>query len=314
MSEAVTSREGAWHQSKVGTLLDTCARQYALQYVAGIQTPEPMWAVTGTAYHAAVEAHERARAAGHDWSQEDTEAAALNALAAAGGGKEQEDEVLAAVHHFFRSKDKELGCTIREHLGKMKPVALETYFKVDLVDGCQPLAGTFDGLYLDSDGRHRLIDHKTAGTFNNWGRSGDGHRTQASFYSACLVASQEFPGIFELPQVDYLVVRKQRGKTKTFEGARIVTVQPDLHDVALLGRRVREAEAELARGEFFPNPAATFCSPQWCPFYERCQGTRELAGPWQQVCAILEGQRTVVDVRGNRLGETTTSKETTTNE
>jgi hypothetical protein len=300
MSEAVTSRAGAWHQSKVGTILDTCARQYALQYVAQIQTPEPMWAMAGTAYHAAIEAHELARMSGMVWSQADTEAAALSALSAAGAPADLGDEVLAAVYHFFNSPDKELGVTVRDYLCGMTPLKLETYFRTELIDGCLPLAGTFDGLYLDADGNPRLIDHKTAGNFNNWGRNGETHRTQASFYSACLVAAPEFPEVTALPQVDYLVVRKQRGKSKSFDGARIVSVQPDLHDVAVLGRRVREAQHLADEGEFLPNPASMFCSVQWCQFYDRCQGTGELAGPWERVSAVIEGAGTVVEVRGDR--------------
>jgi hypothetical protein len=241
-----------------------------------------------------------ARITGAEWSEQDTLEAALAALPSADG----EAEVRAAVHHFYHTKDKELGLTIREYLGQMEPIALETYFKVDLVANCLPLGGTFDGLYRDQDGKMRLIDHKTAASFNNWGRNGETHRTQASFYSACLVASDEFPEVVELPQVDYLVVRKSVGKTKTFDGARIVSVQPDLHDVALLGRRVREAQALVGEGEFLPNPATMFCSQQWCQFYDRCQGTGELAGPWPQVSAVLMGAGTVVDVQGARSGET----------
>lgn len=284
MSDAVVSREGAWHQSKLGTLLDVCARQYALQYVLDIRTPEPVWAKVGNAYHAAVEQHELARMAGNTWTQEDTEAAALQALAdLGGGGSIQESEVLAAVGHFWNSTDRELGCTIREFLGAMTPVALERYFRVGLVDGALPLGGTFDGLYIDSDGRYRLIDHKTAASFSNWPRSGDGHRTQASFYAAALTVSPDFPEITELPQVDYLVVRKKTGKSKSFEGARIVTVQPDLHDIQTLGNRVREAEQTVTVGEFLPNPASHLCSAQWCAYWERCQGTGELAGSFEQL-------------------------------
>jgi hypothetical protein len=276
-------------------LLDVCARQYALQYVLGIQTPQPVWAAVGNAYHSAIEQHELARVDGDIWTLEQTEAAALQALAdLGGGGDEQEYEVLSAVGHFWNTPDREMGCTIREYIGAMTPVKLEGYFRLDMIDGAQPLAGTFDGLYLDHTGRHRLIDHKTAASFGNWPRSGDGHRTQASFYAAALTVSPDFPDITELPQVDYLVVRKKVGKTKGFEGARIVSVEPDLHDVAILGQRVRAAEQLLTAGEYLPNPAATFCSKQWCAFWDRCQGTGELAGDFPRLASRLSQELSIV--------------------
>jgi hypothetical protein len=299
MSDAVTSREGAWHQSTVGTLLDVCARQYALTYVAQIPTPQPDWAKVGTAYHYGVEQHQQARINGACLDEAGTLAAALRNYYDNDGDPALEAEVVAAVHHFFHTKDTELGVTIVEHLATLTPVALETYFRLPLVDGTMPVAGTFDGLYRDSDGRHILIDHKTAGSFNNWSRSGEGHRTQASFYAAALTVSPDFPDITELPEVRYLVVRKTAGKSKAFDGARIVSVQPDLTDIQVLGNRIREAHSLVEAGEFLPNPASNLCSRTWCPFWDRCQGTGELAGSWpavltgSQLSALPEGAGTM---------------------
>lgn len=286
MSDAVTSRQGAWHQSTVGTILD-CARQYALTYVAQVQTPQPEWAAIGTAYHYAVEQHELARMEGRpEMTETEVLDAGLTSYREQGGDAAGETDLAAAVHHFFHSTDTEMGCTIREHLLSLTPVALETYFRLPLVDGTMPVAGTFDGLYKTRDGRHILIDHKTAASFSNWTRTGDGHRTQASFYSAALTVSEDFPEITELPEVRYLVVRKTKGKTKSFDGARIVSVQPDLTDVQVLGDRIRQAHSLVEAGEYLPNPAWNLCSRTWCPFYDRCQGTGELAGPWLDVLAV----------------------------
>ena len=287
MSNAVTSRTGAWHQSTVGELLDVCARRYALTYLAQVPTVQQGWAIAGTAYHYGVEQHQQARIDGGSLDEAGTLAAALGNYYENDGDPALEAEVVAAVHHFFHTKDTELGVTIAEHLDTLTPVALEQYFRLPLVDGTLPVAGTFDGLYRDSDGRHILIDHKTAGSFGNWARSGEGHRTQASFYSAALTVSPDFPAITELPEVQYLVVRKKKGKTKGFDGARIVSVQPDLTDVQVLGGRIREAHSLVEAGEFLPNPATNLCSQTWCPFYDRCQGTGELAGPWVEVANAL---------------------------
>jgi hypothetical protein len=306
-SEAITSREGAWHQSKVSTILDVCARQYGLEYVLKIPTQVKPWSAAGTAYHAGCEFHENARKDGKDpVTYEQQLAAALEYLDQElagipadvwGDGDNPDDmrsQVEAATYHFWHTPTKNEGKTIREHLLTMTPVVIEGYFRVPLVEGTLPLGGWFDGLYQKADGSLTLIDHKTANSFSNWKPDGEGHRNQAAFYSAALVSDPSYSSVTTLLPMEYLVVRKTRGKGK-FEGSRIVIVAPDLADVANLGARVREAQAVLDTESYVRNPSSNLCSQKFCPFYDRCEGAQgdrskgDLWLPWPEVKAAHGG-------------------------
>ena len=316
-NEAVVSREGAWHQSKISTLIDICARQYGLEYVLKLPTGARPWSSVGTAYHAGCELHENARLAGEatpTYEQQLEVALAhlekdIAELPADAWKHDQPDDlrvqVTAATYHFWHSKTKIEGQTIREFIMEMTPVSIEGYFRVPLVDGTLPIGGWFDGLYQKKDGSYTLIDHKTAASFSNWPLSGEGHRTQAAFYSAALVASEDYPMITDLIPMEYLIVRKATG-TSRFEGSRIVSVVPDLADISLLGYRTREAQRIVETEDYEPNPASTLCSAKFCPFYSECEGARgditkgNLWMPWpevkKQVIGLDYNQDTVIEV------------------
>jgi hypothetical protein len=292
IDEAVSSRQGAHHQSSLETILDGCSWQYYLAYIKEQPQPPKPHALAGTSFHSAVELHERARMAGETLPtmQQMTDLASEVILADVDKippqlmvGKYDEpwdadtliDMAGNAVHNWYSARLKDGSKPHREWLLDLEPVAIEPYFKLDLVEGAAPIGGWIDGVYRHEDGQIMLVDQKTAGDFSRWHADGEGHRYQATMYGVALVLSDEFPDVTELEglEMHYLVSRTRGGQV---ERARRVTVQPQLDDVALLGDRIRKVEQIISTHNFAPNPAWGLCSPRFCPFYEGCQITGEL--------------------------------------
>jgi hypothetical protein len=110
---------------------------------------------------------------------------------------------------------------------------------------------------------------------SRWKDSGEGKRHQATMYAIALQLSDILPEQIDyFPEMTYTVVKPGTGG----ECAKRVSVQPDLADVALLGQKIREAEAMVQADEFPRNPSWVLCSQQWCPHYEKCMITGEYAG------------------------------------
>jgi hypothetical protein len=274
--DAVQSRSGAWHQSKLETLLDGCSWQYFLQYELDVPSEDKPSALIGVAYHGALELHENARMSGARLPSLDD----LLDLASekTGGDPELATPAHAALRNWWGTPMKDGGMPHREWVSQLEPVAIEPYFRISLVDGAKPIGGWIDAVYRNEGGEFLLVDHKTAESFSRWGYNGDEHRYQAAMYAVALALSPDFPDIEDLIPMTYMISRKKIGKTKTFEGARRVTVTPDLNDVKILGERIRAAEAKVAAEDYARRPDWVLCSQQWCPYYDRCIGTDELAG------------------------------------
>lgn len=279
---AVAARKGRWHQSTLSSLLDGCSWQYFLTYLAGIDQGLKPHAAVGTAYHTAVEAAERARMKGQAaLSPGEVRELARAELLKVTDNEELQENLTACLANFEAH--------IRPYLEQFQPVALEPEFTIDLVEGAMPIGGYIDGVYYDpTTEKHFLIDHKTVGNFSRW-RDGDGHRHQAAMYSVALVLSEDFPEITSLPEMRYLLVRTQLGKRANFEAHRVLTLQPDLEDVRVLGERIRQAEAVVKAQAFTKKTDWPLCSAKWCPYYERCINTGELNGTPEQVLSKISG-------------------------
>jgi hypothetical protein len=274
----MSDRSDAWHQSTLSSLLDGCSWQYFLEYILKVEATSKSASIAGSAYHAAVEQHELRRGT---VGVEDMLGIATEYVEERGGGTDVAEEARAAVRNFFRPlKDGSL--SHRDWLQDYEPVAIEQYFKLPLVEGAKPIGGTVDGVYRAADGRLTLIDHKTADSFSRWGKEGDEHRKQATLYSVAAALSPEYEAE-ELIPMQYLVVRRREGKSKQFESARRVEVLPSLADVQVLGDRVREAERKVRDMDFVRNPSWVLCDARWCPFYQQCVVTGELAGTVESV-------------------------------
>ena len=294
-SEAVTSRAGAHHQSSIETILDGCSWQYYLNNVLNVPTPPRPYSLIGTSFHSAIELHEIARMEGRELptldqmfnhSEELIRAEADGVPEHMMIGKDGEpwtaEDLVSMCHHALRNwysaPLKDGGKSHRDWLLELTPIAIEPYFKLNLVDGADPIGGWIDGVYKQNDGKIILVDQKTAGDFGRWTHDGANHRYQATMYGVALVLSEEFPDVTRLEdiQMHYLVSRTRTGTT-ALERARRVIVQPEMDDVALLGDRIRQVEWVIKENAFEPNPGWVLCKAKFCPFYNECQITGELS-------------------------------------
>lgn len=274
-SESVNARKNRWHQSTLSSLLDGCSWQYFLTYIQGLDQGLKPFAAVGTAFHHAVEHHELRRMKSQETTLQEMKNVGTEELLSAIKGTDDatvetlQGNLVAALTNWYEVH--------RDTVLQWEPVAIEPEFTLPLVDGARPIGGYIDAIYRDpADGRLFIVDHKTAKNFDRW-RSGDGHRTQAAMYAVALVLSPDFPDITELPEMVYMVTRTSRSTRKDFERARIVRVQPDIEDVALLGARIRQAENLVATGAYKKKTDWPLCSATWCPFYQGCEVTGELA-------------------------------------
>lgn len=287
------SRSEAWHNSGLSDL-EACERLWALANVFGLKGSAKLSTVAGTAYHVAMEFWDTVRVeAGEDLEALPTSENLLEVamdsvrsqlltadagqLARYGGRAELDYQLTSAIHNWEHAIDTEFHLSIQEWMLAHEPVSLEGYARVSFVPEARDLAGTFDGLYKNlNSGELTLIDHKTAGSMSYWKRDANEKREQATHYSVLAALSPHLP-CDVLPSVSYLVARRGVAKRKNskFEGARILTIQPELSDVARLRDRVLAAEQTIEKGTFLPDPSYKFCPT--CVFHDRCQGTGELA-------------------------------------
>lgn len=293
LAQTERSRNGAWHQSKVSTVLD-CPRRFGLEYVLELPVKETPWTVTGSAVHAALELHEKARMAGDplpDRSEmvffgyefistyEDTFTSDVLSV--------MRSELNDALFNFFYYKvDNDL--TMHEYILQFDPVYIESYFKVDLIPGSLPVAGWIDVVYRRDDGSFFIADFKTAKNFSFWNRD-TSYINQATFYAASLSASSDFPEVSELLPFEFLIMRKDRGKTKQFIGSKIVRCKPTDSDVVNMVNRIVTADSIVAAEEFPLNTGSKFCNEKFCPFFKDCAGAKvtfsegQLWRRWEEV-------------------------------
>ena len=277
-SESVLARKNRWHQSTLSSLLDGCSWQYFLTYVLELPQGFKPFALVGSAFHSAVEFHEKRRmedpsinttlkemeqTAEEFFNNNLTEEIDETTL------KELSLNLYAAIYNWYNN--------IRPTILEYKPVAIEPEFTIPLVDNAKPIGGYIDAIYQDDNGKYFIVDWKTAKNFDRW-RDGNGHRHQAAMYSVALDLSEDFPEIAEMPEMVYMVVRTQKSLRTNFEASRIIRVQPTIEDVKLLGDRIRLAEYTVANDHYKQKTDWHLCSPKWCPFYEGCQVTKTLSG------------------------------------
>jgi CRISPR/Cas system-associated exonuclease Cas4 (RecB family) len=287
--EAVTSRKGAYHQSAIETILNGCSWSYYLNNILEIPTQPKPYSLVGTTFHSAVELHEVARMNNQtlptleelrtfctEEINKQKDLVDKNMMMdKAGEPLDLVSMCLSALDNWYSAPTKNEGISLRDWLLQFKPVAIEPYFRVQLVENADPIAGWIDGVYQREDGTFFIVDQKTAGDFSRWGYEGEGHRYQATMYAVALLLSEEFPEIKELDlEMHYLISRtKSKGN---IEKARRVVVKPELDDVSLLGTRIKQVETIIKENLFTPKTDSPLCSPRFCSFYEKCQVTLEL--------------------------------------
>lgn len=296
------------HQSSISAI-QGCARQWALQYVAGLPTPESINTVGGTLTHAALEAHERTRMEGGPAMTIDEMCDVADTLLAELADKFLDEDLAglevkvargktvtglealraqahSAINVFWSSRLDGEDYSARDLLLTWTPLAQEAYLSGPVVPGARDLGGTVDGMYLDADGVLRVVDFKTAKQLSWWREVGH-HSAQATHYSVlALLFGADLVGfpILELPPMDFIVLRRDPSIRSDAVAARRLTYQPTHLDVVALRERVLAAQATIDEGVFLPDPTYQWCRPQSCPFFDRCQlGGRELAGPFAEL-------------------------------
>lgn len=301
------SRRDRWHNSGLDDL-DGCPRMWALTNLTDLPVPAKLNTVAGTAYHAALEAREIERLHGReplsaatmltlalDVLDRELETADPQQLADYTGPSRAKNpprgrdalqiEVDAALTAFHEG-DLGEGRTLASELDTLTPVSLESYARARLVPTAREIGGTWDGLYRNVELRPVLIDHKTANSFQyKYGHDGSGVRAQAAHY-AVLAALDESVPVDALPEAWFLVALRKKVRPTT-ERARLLTVQPQLEDVARLRERVLHAEQVRNDGAFPRNPAYKWCGN--CPFHAGCEGDEQgaLRLPWPQVLTAI---------------------------
>lgn len=311
-SESVNSRKTRWHQSTLSNLIDGCSWQYFLTYVIELDQGDKPYATVGTAYHSAVELHERNRMINVETTEQEMIDVAINYIS-----ETIKDEVLQ--EELFTNVKAAISNWYLFHRGWLlghTPIAIEPEFTLPLVDNARPIGGYIDAVYRDNaTGIIFVVDHKTAKNFDRW-RDGDGHRTQAAMYATALVLSPDFPEITELPEMVYMVSRTSQSTRKNFEGTKIVRVQPTIEDVKLLGDRIRIAEDKVQNESYETKTDWPLCSPKWCPFYQGCQVDGTLAGTPQvvKIRMLQLSSTTPLEVSDNQgYGDTQSILSQTTN-
>lgn len=272
---AVTARQGAWHQSTLSTIHD-CARRWFLTYQCGLPDPSGAAATSGTAAHAAVEHHEKERMKDKAVSLEEMLQVGQDALPA-DATDSMRVSVRTSIIHWWDAPCTEDGELLshRDYLLTLNPVAIEPYFKMPLVDGALPVAGWVDGVYWDPAHKlYRLVDLKTSNDLSRWKADDPAKRYQATMYSVALQLSDILPEPIDyFAPMTYTIVKSLKGGTVS----KRITLQPDLNDVKILGERIRSAEHIVKQDVFPQNTSWYLCSSTWCPHYQRCVVTGELA-------------------------------------
>lgn len=261
----MADRSQAWHQSTLD-VIENCSWKYFLTYVCGLPDQSGPAARVGTAVHAAVEAHERARMEGKELSLPEMQSIVCWDLE-----PDLAAMAVTACANWYRSKMKDKSPSHRDWLSQWEPVELEGYFNIPLVDGAMPVGGTIDAVYRDDDGLYHVVDLKTSKDMSRWKSDGEGKRLQATMYS---VAVQLKHDLDYLPDVCYAVARTN----SSGETAKRVFVYPDLADVRLLGEKIRDAQRIVDTMDYVRNPAWAMCNPSWCSHYQGCMVTGELCG------------------------------------
>lgn len=310
LAHETNSRARRWHQSGLEQITG-CPRQWFLEHQLQVPTAVRLSAVSGIAYHSAVEAHELERLAGNPdgtdleamliVAQSSVEEQCLDADPAElakvsvqlpGRGKNKPEPLVgvdALVHQARTAVEAfwwtpEDGQSIRDRLMKMTPLGVEVFMTAPVVDGARDLAGTTDGIYWDpTTDEVVLVDHKTAARLGDWKKPGKG-AAQAAHYAVLAMNDANLVDLDSrlpsstLPRMDFLVVSRTLPARAGTERSVAATIIPNETDIYALGERVRTAEAHLSAGMFPANPAYMWCAT--CPFRDRCiGGTRELMAP-----------------------------------
>lgn len=274
--------------------------QWALSKVYGLTDGGSPATVLGTGCHAAVEAWLRRRMLRQrdglglpDLTRQEMVDAGMVALRTEAGQLDAEawrlhdvtpailaEQLEIAVHHWWDTPDPATGQTFRGRVERWRIVAVEPYFRAGRPVSARPLHGYIDLLAYDPDaddgtGQWVVVDHKTANTFSRW-QGAAGHELEATVYTVGATVARNLPATGTV-RMEWHIVRKAVGRNRTFQGARLVTLEPDVLEERWMDDHVQVADRIVAESDYVTNTSWNLCSPKWCGFYRGCQVTGDLS-------------------------------------
>lgn len=286
----------AWSKSGLSSIVDGCSWQSFLSKVLGLADPGTPATLAGTAYHAALELHERARIL--NLRGADVQLPDLGELQEVAGRVVEEgageipdeqwhlhgsepalvaDSAMVALNHWWHTPYDGDGESLRDRLMGMRPVLAEPYFRTPTDWSARPLHGYIDWAGYDhATGEWVIVDHKSARSYGRWPRDGAGHEVEAAAYTVGALRAAGIP-VSGPVRMEWHVTRTSEGQNARFEGARLVTRKVDQYDEMLLSDHVKIADRTVDEGLFQTNPGWNLCSQRWCPFWRGCQVTGELS-------------------------------------
>lgn len=275
--------------STVKDLLENCAFKVFLEKIVGLQRDwENPRSTSGTAYHAGIELHERARMAGETlptaedmleaaWKVvRDTDPGWLNARL-----EGALDEVTVATAGWWsapiRKGQPGAGMSMRDRVMQWTPLYIEQNLLIELPSGFEWKA-IMDAVYADAEGSIVGVDQKSAKHFRRYPHSGKGLGQQGMTYSELLsLALQLRMNYFEYHIARVVESEKANGN---WERVRVVSVDPQ-DDLARaeLHENLARAQNVIQLGVFPKAPSIFLCSPEWCAMHKDGGGPCNPDGP-----------------------------------
>lgn len=277
--------------SLVKNLLEGCAWQTALERIVGLNGPSHPRAVSGTAYHAAIEQHELARKAGDDLPTPDEMIeTALAVVRDEDPGwphamiEGSLDEATVGVINWWSAPlpkgQPGEGASMRDRIMQWTPLFIEEKLTIEL-DGGREYTGVIDAVYQTETGI-RPVDQKSAKNFNRYPLDGKGLGQQSATYAQLLAAVMGW----EVELFEYHIARVAQAPLNakgvpnaSYQRARIVQVETTDEDRAQLKDNLERAEAILQAGLFPKTKDWFLCSSTWCPFHVGAGGPCNPQGP-----------------------------------
>ena len=280
----------AWSKSGLSSLLDGCSWRWLLTKTGLVDDPGSPATVLGTAYHAAIERHQRIRIAArrsgttpvlnrveiseHASDVLVDEAAKLPAAQWEVHGtslEELEERLLVAIGNWWDHG-------LRDLTMRWVPVESEMYVRVAIDDdGDVIVHGYPDETYWDPDAAQWVVvDDKSTEKLGQWPQDGAGHEHEGALYVAATSASKLSPLV--KPRAEWHVARTITSERANFIPTRRI-VRPDLADDAWRDAvidRARAAARIVGARAYEKNPQWFLCSKKWCPAFDPCMEKQTL--------------------------------------